>query len=117
MGKLLETKISTISRREKILNFSVMTPPNSDPFIVVVYGETFTNETGELIKTNNQTKVITIPKTQIQELLEKSSLPKYDIMYSGIKELLYTARDSQTVREIETPIIDPNPILISKIEK
>ena len=100
MSVIIDKSTLTLTTTRRVDNFSIMTPPNKDPYITVVFGETITDNNNNIINYKSQTEVLTIKKDWLTENLPIFSLPSYKVMYNGLGNLLHSFWSGQHPQDI-----------------
>ena len=80
----------TLTKKYQTYNFTVTTPPDSNPTLTVVYGEYVTNSNGTVVSRNNQVAILTATKQQMIDLLPANNefaLPNFTGIYTGLRGL------------------------------
>jgi hypothetical protein len=108
MSILLNEKSEEFVEKIKIVNFTVTSPYEGDPYVTVVYGSYMTNNVDIIIPKNPQLVILHLSKDQlISSLPAKNpySLPEFSELYTSLKTLLedhfnarYSCKDGKLTR-------------------
>ena len=88
MAIKVRTQMEILETERRVMSFTVTTPPDTDPFLIVTYGEILKNQSDNVLNVKPQIAVLSLNKSQLTGLLIEDNqwkLPNYDKLYRGLR--------------------------------